>query len=63
MRRRVARVELFPVRDPSERALSTRAKDRELASRRREYETQVALYAEAIARATGEAARGLLLIV
>jgi ATP-dependent exoDNAse (exonuclease V) beta subunit len=37
--------------------------DRELASRRREYETQVALYAEAIARATGEAARGLLLIV
>jgi ATP-dependent exoDNAse (exonuclease V) beta subunit len=37
--------------------------DRELEARRREYEAQVALYAEAIGRATGEAARAILLIV
>jgi ATP-dependent exoDNAse (exonuclease V) beta subunit len=36
--------------------------DRELQARRREYEAQVALYAEAIARATGEAAHAVLLI-
>jgi ATP-dependent exoDNAse (exonuclease V) beta subunit len=37
--------------------------DRELAGKRLEYEAQVVLYAEAIARATGETARGVLLIV
>jgi hypothetical protein len=37
--------------------------DRELAGRRPEYEAQVALYAEAIARATDEPARGVLLTV
>ncbi len=37
--------------------------DRELAPRRAEYEAQVGLYAEAVATATGEPARGVLLIV
>jgi ATP-dependent exoDNAse (exonuclease V) beta subunit len=37
--------------------------DREISGRRAEYEAQVAVYAEAIARATGEAARGVLLVV
>lgn len=37
--------------------------DHELASKRREYQTQVALYAEAILRATGGTARSVLLIV
>ena len=37
--------------------------DRELGDRRATYERQVALYTEAIARATGEPAEGLLLVV
>jgi ATP-dependent exoDNAse (exonuclease V) beta subunit len=37
--------------------------DRELAARRAEYEAQLRLYVEAVARATGEPARGLLLVV
>ena len=37
--------------------------DRELGEHRAEYERQVALYAEAITRATGEKARPVLLIV
>src|SRR5262249_39909193 len=37
--------------------------DREIGDRRASYERQVALYAEAIARATGEAAEGMLLVV
>jgi ATP-dependent exoDNAse (exonuclease V) beta subunit len=37
--------------------------DRELGDRRATYERQVALYAEAIARATGEPAEGMLLVV
>jgi ATP-dependent exoDNAse (exonuclease V) beta subunit len=36
--------------------------DRELAARRAEYERQVALYARAVARATGEPAEGVLLV-
>ena len=37
--------------------------DLELGARRASYERQVGLYAEAIARATGEPAEGLLLVV
>jgi ATP-dependent exoDNAse (exonuclease V) beta subunit len=37
--------------------------DREIGSRRATYERQVGLYAEAISRATGEPAEGLLLVV
>jgi ATP-dependent helicase/nuclease subunit A len=37
--------------------------DRELGERRAEYAAQVSLYVQAVARATGESARGLLLVV
>jgi hypothetical protein len=37
--------------------------DRELEARRGEYERQVALYARAVALATGEPARPVLLVV
>lgn len=37
--------------------------DRELAPRRAEYEAQVRLYVEAVTRATGEPARGVLLVI
>jgi ATP-dependent exoDNAse (exonuclease V) beta subunit len=37
--------------------------DRELEARRAEYERQVALYARAVALATGEPARAVLLVV
>jgi ATP-dependent exoDNAse (exonuclease V) beta subunit len=37
--------------------------DRELGAERPRYERQVALYAEAVSRATGEPARGLLMVV
>jgi ATP-dependent exoDNAse (exonuclease V) beta subunit len=37
--------------------------DREVADRRAEYEIQVGLYVDAVARATGESAEGMLLVV
>ena len=37
--------------------------DREIAERRAEYEAQVGLYVEAVARAMGEPAEGALLVV
>jgi ATP-dependent exoDNAse (exonuclease V) beta subunit len=37
--------------------------DPEIAARRAEYERQVRLYVEAVAAATGEPARGVLLVV
>ena len=37
--------------------------DRELEPRRLEYEAQVGLYANAVARATGDPAQGCLLVV